>query len=76
MFPACAPPSAAILMLPCPPAPGCSSRSCCLLVALGVFIPGVLYFTELALRELRFMWWLILLLGGVIWLLTRLKRKE
>jgi hypothetical protein len=47
-----------------------------LLVALCVFIPGVLYFTELALRELRFMWWLILLLGGVIWLLARLKRKE
>ena len=47
-----------------------------LLVALCAFIPGVLYFTELALRELRFMWWLIVLLGGVIWLLTRLKRKE
>lgn len=47
-----------------------------LLVALCAFIPGVLYFTELALRELRFMWWFIVLLGGVIWLLTRLKRKE
>ena len=47
-----------------------------LLIALGVFVPGLLYFTELALRELRFMWWLILLLGGAIWLLTRLGRKK
>jgi hypothetical protein len=47
-----------------------------LLVALCVFVPSVLYFTELALRELRLMWWLILLLGGAIWLLTRLERKK
>ena len=47
-----------------------------LLIALGVFVPGFLYFTELALRELRFMWWLILLLGGAIWLLTRLGPKK
>jgi hypothetical protein len=46
-----------------------------LLVALVVFVPGFLYFTELALRELRLMWWLILLLGGLIWLLTRVGRK-
>ena len=47
-----------------------------LLAALAVFVPSFLYFTELALRELRFMWWLILLLGGAIWLLTRLGRKK
>ncbi len=47
-----------------------------LLVALCVFVPGFLYFTEMALRELRFMWWLILLLGGTLWLLTRLGRKR
>jgi len=47
-----------------------------LLLALAVFVPGFLYFTELALRELRFMWWLILLLGGAIWLLTRLGPKQ
>jgi hypothetical protein len=46
-----------------------------LLVVLVVFVPGFLYFTELALRELRLMWWLILLLGGLIWLLTRVGRK-
>jgi len=42
-----------------------------LLVALGVFVPSALYFTELALRQLRFLWWLILLLGVALWLLTR-----
>ena len=47
-----------------------------LLIVLAVFVPGFLYFTELALRELRFMWWLILLLGGAIWLLTRLGPKK
>jgi hypothetical protein len=47
-----------------------------LVIALCVFVPGFLYFTELALRELRFMWWLILLLVGVLWLLTALGRKR
>jgi len=47
-----------------------------LLIALAVFVPGVLYFTEMALRELRFMWWLILLLGGAIWLLSRGEQKK
>lgn len=47
-----------------------------LLAALAVFVPSFLYFTELALRELRFMWWLILLLGAAIWLLTGLARKK
>ena len=44
--------------------------------ALAVFVPGFLYFTELALRELRFLWWLILLLVGAIWLLGALGRKK
>jgi hypothetical protein len=47
-----------------------------LLAALAVFVPSFLYFTELALRELRFMWWLILLLGAAIWLLRGLARKK
>jgi hypothetical protein len=46
------------------------------LVALCVFVPGMLYFTELALRELRFLWWLVLLIGGLIWLLAHLRRKK
>jgi hypothetical protein len=47
-----------------------------LLVALALFVPTLLYFTELALRELRLMWWLILLLAGAIWLLSRPGRKK
>jgi hypothetical protein len=47
-----------------------------LLAALAVFVPSFLYFTELALKELRFMWWLILLIGGAIWLLGALGRKK
>jgi hypothetical protein len=47
-----------------------------LLAALAVFVPSFLYFTELALRELRFLWWLILLLVGAIWLLGALGRKK
>jgi hypothetical protein len=47
-----------------------------LLAAVAVFVPGFLYFTELALRELRFMWWLILLLIGAIWLLGTLRPKK
>ena len=47
-----------------------------LLAALAVFVPSFLYFTELALRELRFMWWLILLIAAAIWLLGALGRKK
>lgn len=47
-----------------------------LLAVLAVFVPSFLYFTELALRELRFMWWLILLLAAAIWLLGGLGRKK
>ncbi len=42
-----------------------------LVIALCVFVPGFLYFTELALRELRLMWGIILVLAVVLWLLTR-----
>jgi hypothetical protein len=47
-----------------------------LLIALGVFVPGMLYFTELARRELRFLWWLILLLGGLCWRRRRSGRER
>jgi len=46
-----------------------------LLVALCVFVPSVLYFTELALRELRVVWWLLLLIGGLLWLLALGRRR-
>jgi Ca2+/Na+ antiporter len=47
-----------------------------LLVALALFVPSLLYFTELALRQLRMMWWLILVLAVAIWLLSRPCRKK
>lgn len=47
-----------------------------LFVALCVFVPSFLYFTEMALRELRVGWWLILLLAGLVWFLMRLKPRE
>lgn len=47
-----------------------------LFVALCVFVPGFLYFTELALRELRVGWWLIVLLAGLVFLLTRHKPEK
>jgi undecaprenyl pyrophosphate phosphatase UppP len=47
-----------------------------LFVVLCVLVPGFLYFTELALRQLRFMWWLILLIGVLLWLLARPRPKE
>jgi len=46
-----------------------------LLVALCLFVPSVLYFTELALRELRVVWWLLLLIGGLLWLLSLGRRR-
>ncbi len=42
-----------------------------LVIGLCVFVPGFLYFTELALRELRLMWGIILVLAVALWLLTR-----
>jgi hypothetical protein len=47
-----------------------------LLVALALFVPSLLYFTELALRQLRMMWWLILVLAVAIWLLSAREPKK
>jgi len=38
------------------------------LIGLGITFPRVLAFAELAARELRVFWWLILLLALGIWL--------
>lgn len=38
------------------------------LIGLGIAFPGLLAFAELAARELRVFWWLILLLALGIWL--------
>ncbi len=39
-----------------------------ILVALGIIFPGVLAFVELAARELRYFWWLILIASLGIYL--------
>lgn len=39
-----------------------------ILVAGAVFFPRVLAFAELAARELRYLWWLVLLLALGVWL--------
>jgi hypothetical protein len=44
------------------------------LVALGIVFPQVLRFAELAARELRVFWWLILLLALGIWLIFSSRR--
>lgn len=52
---------------------GCAA----VLLAAGVlFFPRVLALVELAARELRYLWWLLLLLGLGIWLAFFLGRKR
>ncbi len=41
---------------------------CLLLIASALFFPRFLAFFELAARELRYLWWLVLLLALGIWL--------
>jgi hypothetical protein len=47
------------------------------LVVLGLFLlfPSALGFVELAARELRYFWWLILLVALAVWLIWAGKRK-
>ena len=48
------------------------------LFALGaiLFFPRVLAFSELAARELRYLWWLVLLVGVAIWLTFFIGRRN
>ena len=49
-----------------------------LIVVVGVLIlifPKAFAFTEMAARELRYFWWLILLLALAIWLIWGFKRR-
>jgi len=45
------------------------------LVVLFLLFPAVLKFTEMAARNLRYFWWLILLIVLAIWLIWGFKRK-
>ena len=42
---------------------------------LILFFPRVLAFTEMAARELRYFWWLILLLALAGWLIWGFKKR-
>jgi hypothetical protein len=50
-----------------------------LLVVVGVLLllfPAALKFVEMAARELRYLWWLILLLALAVWLIWGVGRKK
>ena len=44
-------------------------------VALAFLFPPVLAFVELAARELRYLWWLVLLVALAVWLIWGIGRK-
>ena len=45
------------------------------LVVLFLVFPRAFAFVEMAARELRYLWWLILLIALAIWLIWGIKRK-
>jgi hypothetical protein len=47
-----------------------------LIVLLAVLFPPVMEFVETAARELRYLWWLVLLVLIAVWLIWGLGRKK
>ena len=45
------------------------------IVLLFLVFPRALRFVEMAARELRYLWWLILLLALAVWLIWGVNRK-
>jgi len=45
------------------------------IAVLFLVFPAAFRFVELAARELRYLWWLILLIALAIWLIWGIKRK-
>lgn len=45
------------------------------LVGLFLIFPRALKFTEMAARELRYFWWLVLLLALAVWLIWGFRRR-
>ncbi len=45
-------------------------------VALVLLFPSVLGFVEMGARELRYLWWLVLLLALAVWLIWGLGRTK
>ena len=46
------------------------------LVVLFLIFPGAYRFAEMAARELRYFWWIILLVALAIWLIWGIGRKN
>jgi hypothetical protein len=46
------------------------------IVLLVLLFPPALKFVELAARELRYLWWLVLLLALAVWLIWGLGKKK
>ncbi len=45
------------------------------LAVLVLVLPRALLFVEMAARELRYLWWLILVVALAVWLIWGIKRK-
>lgn len=45
------------------------------IVVLCLLFPSAFAFVEMAARELRYLWWLILLVALAIWLIWGMRRK-
>ena len=45
------------------------------IAVLFLVFPAALGFVELAARELRYLWWLVLLIALAIWLIWGIRRK-
>jgi hypothetical protein len=45
-------------------------------IALILLFPPVLEFVEMSARELRYLWWLVLLLALAVWLIWGLGKKK
>jgi hypothetical protein len=44
-------------------------------VVLFLIFPGVLKFVEMGARQLRYLWWLILLVALALWLIWGFRKK-
>ena len=45
-------------------------------LALVLMFPGALGFVEMGAREIRYLWWMILLLALAVWLIWGLGKKK
>ncbi len=46
------------------------------ILILALLFPPLLEFLEMAARDLRYLWWLILLLALAVWLIWGLRKKK